>query len=200
MRQRHSTYGTRIGLLQQKVTWIAKECADLQNNTQILEKCDFSLFTFPSGDCNPVWRILYHVTCCCKRTIVNYKYFVSDRKQKNCNLQFENQLFEYIHFCTEININLLQNTCNFNRKVSVHFFVNCLREYAKMCILEKLNFKIPRGSMPPNPPSVLAPSALDPISAGLSLNCFRQIYYYQWAIVNIILRFLIKQKHVSFFH
>ena len=31
-----------------------------------------------------------------------------------------------------------------------------------MCVLEELNFKISRGSMPPDPPSELAPPALDP--------------------------------------
>ena len=33
-----------------------------------------------------------------------------------CNLQFEKQFFGYIHYCTEIseiNANLLPNTCNF---------------------------------------------------------------------------------------
>ena len=30
-----------------------------------------------------------------------------------------------------------------------------------MCTLEKLNFKISRGSMPPDPTSLLAPSAFD---------------------------------------
>ena len=39
-----------------------------------------------------------------------------------------------------------------------------------MCILEKLNFKISRGSMPPEPPSVLAPAALDPIIAGPTMG------------------------------
>ena len=34
-----------------------------------------------------------------------------------------------------------------------------------MCVLEKLNFKISRRSMPPDPPSVLAPPVLDPLSA-----------------------------------
>ena len=43
-----------------------------------------------------------------------------------------------------------------------------------MCILEKLNFKIFRGYMPPDLPSVLAPSAFDPILAGPILNCFRR--------------------------
>ena len=41
-----------------------------------------------------------------------------------------------------------------------------------MCVLEKLNFKISRGSMPPDPPSVPVPPALDPLSAGSTLNCF----------------------------
>ena len=42
-----------------------------------------------------------------------------------------------------------------------------------MCVLEKLNFKISRGTMPPDPPiSVLAPPVLDPLSAGSTLNCF----------------------------
>ena len=55
-----------------------------------------------------------------------------------------------------------------------------------MCILEKLNFKISRRSMPLEPPTVLAPSALETIFAGLALNCFRRVCYYQWVIVSII--------------
>ena len=43
-----------------------------------------------------------------------------------------------------------------------------------MCILEKLNFKISRESMPPDIPSVLAPPVFDPLSAGSTLNCFHQ--------------------------
>ena len=39
-----------------------------------------------------------------------------------------------------------------------------------MCILEKLNFKISGGSMPPDPPSVLAPSALVPSFAGPTMG------------------------------
>ena len=52
--------------------------------------------------------------------------------------------------------------------------------------------------MPPGPPSVLAPLALDPIFAGLTLNCFRQACYHQLVIFSIILRILITQKDVSF--
>ena len=40
-----------------------------------------------------------------------------------------------------------------------------------MCVFEKLNFKISRGSMPPDPPRVLAPPVLDPPSAESTLNC-----------------------------
>ena len=43
-----------------------------------------------------------------------------------------------------------------------------------MCVLEKLNFKISRVSMPPDPPSVFAPPVLDPLSAGSTLNCFQR--------------------------
>ena len=67
-----------------------------------------------------------------------------------------------------------------------------------MCTLEKLNFKISRGSMPPDPPSILAPSALDTISAGLILNCFRQAGYFQSVTLTSILRILRTQKDVSF--
>ena len=52
--------------------------------------------------------------------------------------------------------------------------------------------------MPPDPPSVLAPLALDPIFAGLTLNCFRRACYYQLVILSIILRILITQKDVAF--
>ena len=41
----------------------------------------------------------------------------------------------------------------------------------QLCILEKLNFP---GKHAAGPPSVLAPAALDPISAGPTMNCFRR--------------------------
>ena len=62
----------------------------------------------------------------------------------------------------------------------------------------KLKFKIFRGSMPPDPPSALAPAALDTIFAGLTLNCSRRACYYQWVILSIILRILRTQNYVSF--
>ena len=52
--------------------------------------------------------------------------------------------------------------------------------------------------MPPDPPSVLAPLALDTIFAGLTINCFHRSCYFKWGIVSIILRILLTQKDVSF--
>ena len=48
----------------------------------------------------------------------------TESKRIACNLPFENQLFGYIHYCTEININLLLNTCNFHRKFRFIFSLN----------------------------------------------------------------------------
>ena len=98
-------------------------------------------------------------------------------------------------YCTEISeiyINLLPNTSfgSFFRYISLRM--------RKICTLEKLNFKISRGSMPPDPPSVLAPSVLDIIFAGLTLNCFRRACYFQSVILSILLRILRTQKDVSF--
>ena len=45
-----------------------------------------------------------------------------------------------------------------------------------MRILVKVNFKISRGSMPPDPSAVLAPSALQRILGGPTLNCFRRAW------------------------
>ena len=49
---------------------------------------------------------------------------VTESKKIVCDLPFENQLFGYFHYCTEIpeiNINLLPNTCNFHRKIRFIF-------------------------------------------------------------------------------
>ena len=67
-----------------------------------------------------------------------------------------------------------------------------------MWILEKLDFEISRESMPPDPPSLLAPSALNTIWAGLTLNCFRRAGYFQSVILTMTLRILRRQKDVSF--
>ena len=122
----------------------------------------------------------------------------TESKRILCNLPVENQLFGYIHYCTEIpkiNINLLPNTCSFS--CSGSFFHYIFLRMCKMCILEKLNFKISQGSMPSDPPSVLTPLALDPIFVGLALNCFRQACYYHWVILSIILRILRTEKYIS---
>ena len=50
----------------------------------------------------------------------------------------------------------------------------------------------------PDLPSLLAPSALDTIWAGLTLNCFRQAGYFQSVTLTMILRILRPQKDVSF--
>ena len=68
-----------------------------------------------------------------------------------------------------------------------------------MRILEKLNFKISRGNMPPDPPSILAPSALDTIWAGLTLNCFHRAGYFQSAILTMILRISYVHKNMFLF-
>ena len=47
-------------------------------------------------------------------------------------------------------------------------------------MLEKLNFKISQGSMPPDPPSVLTPLAFDSILARPTLNCFHQACNYMY--------------------
>ena len=43
-----------------------------------------------------------------------------------------------------------------------------------MCVLEKSKFQNFPGEHAADPPSVLAPLALDPLSAGPTLNCFHQ--------------------------
>ena len=66
-----------------------------------------------------------------------------------------------------------------------------------MWTLEKLNFKISRGSMPSYPPSLLAPLALDTIWAGITLNCFGRAGDFQSVIITMIFGNLRTQKDVS---
>ena len=56
------------------------------------------------------------------------------------------------------------------------------------------------GEHSPGPPSLLAPSALDTIWVGLTLNCFLRAIasYFQSVILTMILRILRIQKEVSF--
>ena len=124
----------------------------------------------------------------------------TESKRIVCNLPFENQLFGYIHYCSEvpeINVNLLPIHAIFNVSFGSFFHYISLR-MRKMCILEKLNLKNSRGSMPPDPPTVLVPKALHTIFAGLTLNCFRLACYYQWVKLSIILRILRRQKMFLF--
>ena len=101
--------------------------------------------------------------------------------------------------CPEIKINFLLDTYNFHRKFRFIFSLN-LSEITQNVQLREAEFQnFPGEHVPGSPYSVLAPSALDPISAGLTLKCFRWSCYYQWAIVSKILRILITQNHLFFF-
>ena len=62
------------------------------------------------------------------------------------------------------------NTCNFHRKFRFRFSLILSLRMRQMCILEKLNFKTSWRSIPPDLPSVFAPSALDPIFARLTMG------------------------------
>ena len=131
--------------------------------------------------------------------IINISSAAAESKRIACNLPFENQLFGYIHNCTEININLLLNTCNFHRKFRFIFSLN-LSENRQNMHFRETKFQNFPGELAPGSPSFRAPSALDPIFAGTTLNCFRRACYYQWVTVIIILCILITQKDVSSFY
>ena len=64
----------------------------------------------------------------------------TESKRIACNLPFENQLFGYIHCCTEININLLLNTCKFHSKFRFIFSLN-LSENTQNVQISKANFQ-----------------------------------------------------------
>ena len=123
--------------------------------------------------------------------IINISSATESKRVETSHLKI-NYLDIFITACTEI-INLLLDTCNFHRRFGFIFSLN-LSE-----ITQNVHFKEAKFQNFPDPPSVLAHLALHPISAGLTLNCFRRTCYYQWEVVSIILRMLITQKHVSFF-
>ena len=111
----------------------------------------------------------------------------TESKRILCNLPVENQLFRYIHYCTEIpeiNVNLLPNTCNFHRKFRRF---RHLAQNAQNVHFREAKFQSFPGQYAPRPPSVLTPSMLDTSFAGLTLNCFRRACYYQWLILSILL-------------
>ena len=59
-------------------TGMQKNVPDSKIKHKKPEKCNFSLFTFPSRvlpHCSPVWWILYHVTSSCKKPIRLQNYF-----------------------------------------------------------------------------------------------------------------------------
>ena len=93
--------------------------------------------------------------------------------KNDTSLTFENQLVECIHYCSEIEVNLLLNTNDFHGKFRFIFSL-ILSENAPNFILEKLNFKTSRGRLPQDLHSVVVPSALDHILARPTLNCFRR--------------------------
>ena len=89
-------------------------------------------------------------------------------KQKNCNLSLKT------NYCTEIDINLLLNTCNFHRKFRFIFSL-ILSENAPNVHFREAKFQKFRGGVCPRtlplpPPSVIAPSALVPSFAGPTMG------------------------------
>ena len=78
----------------------------------------------------------------------------TESKRIVCNLPFENQLFGYIHYCTEIpeiKINLLPNTCNFHRKFRFIFSLH-LSENAQSVHFREAKFQNFPGEHAPGPP------------------------------------------------
>ena len=78
----------------------------------------------------------------------------TESKRIVCNLPFENQLFAYIHYCTEIseiNINLLPNTCNFHPKFWFIFSLH-LSENAQNVHFREARFQNFPGVHAPEPP------------------------------------------------
>ena len=77
-----------------------------------------------------------------------------ESKRIVCNLPSENQLFGYIHYCTEIseiNINLLPNTCNFHRKFRLIFSLH-LSENAQNVHFREAKFQKFPGEHAPGLP------------------------------------------------
>ena len=83
---------------------------------------------------------------------------ISRLQQKAIEMQLT---FENIHYLTEINVNLLLNTCNFHRRFRLIFSL-ILAENAPNMDLREAKFQNFPGSMPRDPSTVLAPLALDP--------------------------------------
>ena len=71
------------------------------------------------------------------------------------------------------------------------FFSLILSEDTQNVHFREAKFQNFPGKHVPGPHSVLATSALDPIFAWQTLNCFRRACYFQWVIVSTILCILI---------
>ena len=70
---------------------------------------------------------------------------------KDLQFTFENQLFEYIHYCTETNVNLLLNICNFHCKFRFIFSL-ILSENAPNAHFREAKFQNFPGEHAPGPP------------------------------------------------
>ena len=74
---------------------------------------------------------------------------------RQCKLPFENQLFGCYHYCTEVNINLLLNTCNFHLKFRFIFSLNLSKNMQNVHFREAKFQNFPGGGHAPGLPGVL---------------------------------------------
>ena len=86
---------------------------------------------------------------------------------KELQLAFKKQSLDYIHYCTEISVNLLLNTCNFRCKFRFIFEL-IISENAPNVHFREAKFQNFRGV------HAFGPSVLDSTLAGTTLNCFRR--------------------------
>ena len=96
-------------------------------------------------------------------------------RQKICNLLLKTNYLNISINEHETNVNLLLNTCNFHCTFWFIFSL-ILSENAPNVHFREAKFQNFQGEQNPDPFSVLAPSALDPILAGPTLNCFRRAW------------------------
>ena len=109
----------------------------------------------PSGDIFDKLRQRYSTYALGIATLEAETINISSAAQSKrivCNLPFENQFFGYTHYCTEININLLPDTCNFHRKFWFIFSLN-FSENAQNVDFREVKFQNFPGDHAPDPPS-----------------------------------------------
>ena len=94
-----------------------------------------------------------HLTYALGIATLDLKLLKSRLQQKavETQLTFENGLFGYIHYCTEINVNLPLNTCNFQRKFRLIFLL-ILSENAPNVDFREAKFQNFPGKHAPGPP------------------------------------------------